>query len=1057
METKHLAKSVLLILALALSSGLASQEVAKDVILVLDNSGSMKKNDPGFLTSKAVAEFINNLEGDTRVAVLIFDKVVKFAVPLTAVDDASRGTILKSLEQIDYRGQLTDSPAAMERAIYDLKVNGRKDVEKSIIFMTDGIVDTGNKAIDAEKTRWLREDLAGDAGELGIRIFAVAFTDNADFLLIQSLARRTDGEYFRAMTPEDLPRAFAQINTIITTPRTPEPVPAPPPSPSPPPPAPAEDDSVMSAEDAAEFERVTGMSFEELENMPDGEAIITRPGEEVQAKDDVMALVILVGGALTLILLIVIIVMLVKRRGGKSEATEQQTDEDYVPLGYLNDINNITSEPSYELGAKPAMLGRVAGKDSDHLEYIVIAQSTIGRQHALIEYKDYSYWIIDQSSVNGTFVNGERISSETRLKHGDLVKLHKYEFEFAVPDLEDSGKTVFSETMDKTVIASAEALPEVAAAPIPEPEIDVAPAEPETALAENDDDFDFGADSGIEADEAVAEDASDADPAADADAPDLMPDDAVAASAFDDEEDDSTALFAEELPDVEPEEVDQPGEPADVDALFSEPVAEDDALASDDDVDEPQPDSDNEAVGAIAGTDAADGFDDFFSDDDAEALSEGDDDDDLMPDAALEEADPSDAAIPASTVPEAEESPAQDEIGAAETAIFVAAGTPAEEQPVDAATALPMDDSPAGTDTSEDEEIPATALIADEGSSLQGDELDDEEIPATALFTEEEGAPEPEKAQQEEIPATELFSEEESAADDEIATAETAVFTDNEAVPAEQAAAAPGEDSPAGDDVANAATAIFTAQASEDGVEADDAGDKTMLFTDDEEEAAAPAPDGLDDADAIEAKLAQAVAILDSGPEPEDDETPSGGFHERPTMMNEPGDDEDISVDSFFETDDVPASEALTREVPQPPSTPVPAAGQDESTVMVFADEDEGGPASADAFISTTVFDADDPKPISGSEAPTMAREPLPAAEDVSLDDFVDSGSFEADDSDATVLTLDEVDDEPPAPEDDDPDRTVMPDEVPDGIPAGGPAAVDQDDKTVFYEDDDTK
>jgi uncharacterized protein with von Willebrand factor type A (vWA) domain len=97
----------------------AADEPAKDVVLVLDNSGSMRKNDPTFLTSQAVTQFINELTGDTRVAMVIFDQVVQFSVPLTQLDAASRATILDSLKQIDYRGKFTDSPAAMERAIDD--------------------------------------------------------------------------------------------------------------------------------------------------------------------------------------------------------------------------------------------------------------------------------------------------------------------------------------------------------------------------------------------------------------------------------------------------------------------------------------------------------------------------------------------------------------------------------------------------------------------------------------------------------------------------------------------------------------------------------------------------------------------------------------------------------------------------------------------------------------------------------------------------------------------------------------------------------------------------
>ncbi|MFB3116656.1 MAG: VWA domain-containing protein, partial [Gammaproteobacteria bacterium] len=138
-------------------------QLMKDVILVLDNSGSMKKNDPQFLTKQAVTEFINKLDESTRAAIIIFDQDVRMAVPLTDITSASRQGLLDSLSKINYRGLYTNSPAAIESAIYDLKNNGREEARKIIVFMTDGIVDTGNADRDLEKTKWLKEDLAADA------------------------------------------------------------------------------------------------------------------------------------------------------------------------------------------------------------------------------------------------------------------------------------------------------------------------------------------------------------------------------------------------------------------------------------------------------------------------------------------------------------------------------------------------------------------------------------------------------------------------------------------------------------------------------------------------------------------------------------------------------------------------------------------------------------------------------------------------------------------------------------------------------------------------------
>ena len=40
-----------------------------------------------------------------------------------------------------------------------------------------------------------------------------------------------------------------------------------------------------------------------------------------------------------------------------------------------------------------------------------------------------------------------RITSETRLKHRDRIRLHKFEFDFVMPDLEEAGMTKVSHTV----------------------------------------------------------------------------------------------------------------------------------------------------------------------------------------------------------------------------------------------------------------------------------------------------------------------------------------------------------------------------------------------------------------------------------------------------------------------------------------------------------------------------------------------------------------------------------------------------------------------------------
>ena len=424
--------------------------VPKDVVLVLDNSGSMKKNDPNFLTSEAVREFISGQDRSTRIAIIIFDQNVNLEVPLTPISMETREKVLESLKKINYKGLFTDSPSAIERAIYELKNNDRPDAQKVIIFMTDGIVDTGKPEADLERSKWLRDSLAADAADNGIKIFGIAFTEQADFQLIQSLSQKTGGEYYRALKAEDLQKDFSQVDAIINKPPEPEPKPEPQVAAPVKPPEPV------------------------VIQVPVPAAKTISKEERIRSAIIIAAIVVLIASVLTLI-----VILIRRSRGTGREVVEADTE------AFLNDIHGYTKEASYKLGTRPTMLGRVAGKDADQLDYIVIPESTIGRRHCLIEYKDFSYWIVDQGSINGTFVNDKPVTTEVRLKHGDKVRLHKFEFEFVMPEMVDAGMTVVSQTVLGQGVQQPAAVPmeetELKGAPVDEeeePEFDITGTSP---------------------------------------------------------------------------------------------------------------------------------------------------------------------------------------------------------------------------------------------------------------------------------------------------------------------------------------------------------------------------------------------------------------------------------------------------------------------------------------------------------------------------------------------------------------------------------------------------
>jgi len=97
-----------------------SDTAARDIVLVLDNSGSMKPLDPQFLIKEAVERFVEGMPDDARLSLVIFDEQL-LASPLVFVSDRDARRV--NLAQLNFRGPWTNTPAAVERAIQELKRN----------------------------------------------------------------------------------------------------------------------------------------------------------------------------------------------------------------------------------------------------------------------------------------------------------------------------------------------------------------------------------------------------------------------------------------------------------------------------------------------------------------------------------------------------------------------------------------------------------------------------------------------------------------------------------------------------------------------------------------------------------------------------------------------------------------------------------------------------------------------------------------------------------------------------------------------------------------------
>lgn len=435
MKRNYLILGLITILILFETSTAFSKQ--QDIVFVLDNSGSMHENDPDILTKSMVSTFIKQLEDTDRVGIVIFDESARLAVPLTRLETpASRQKLFKSLDQIDYLGQLTNTPAAIERAIYELRTSSRDDTQRSIVFLTDGIIDTGDPRRDADMTKWLIENLTAECADLEIKIFGVAFTENADFHLIQSLVAKTNGAYFRSFKAGDISNAFQEIITMLTAETD----------------SPSEvvQESIEPLNSVEPIESAETLKSVDSWDMASQSNKISRNITTVKIYENQSDSLVstLLRNFFRIIVTIVAIGILClplylffkqkKTRPEKLISPESNDNDKFSTIQpeaqllglYENDKEDSNPNILYLLDKSKTTIGRAAQNE------IVIPKSTVSNFHAIIQFVNGQFQIEDNQSTNGTYLADNRLPPKepVQLKHGDIVKFATFDFRFLLSD-----------------------------------------------------------------------------------------------------------------------------------------------------------------------------------------------------------------------------------------------------------------------------------------------------------------------------------------------------------------------------------------------------------------------------------------------------------------------------------------------------------------------------------------------------------------------------------------------------------------------------------------------
>lgn len=85
---------------------------------------------------------------------------------------------------------------------------------------------------------------------------------------------------------------------------------------------------------------------------------------------------------------------------------------------------------SYQPGhAFPVHSTATLGRGPDNT--IVLSDSFVSTSHAVVTYRDGEWWLADLDARNGTWVNGERVKGEVKLRPGDVLAVGQVKLKLA--------------------------------------------------------------------------------------------------------------------------------------------------------------------------------------------------------------------------------------------------------------------------------------------------------------------------------------------------------------------------------------------------------------------------------------------------------------------------------------------------------------------------------------------------------------------------------------------------------------------------------------------------
>ena len=182
-----------------------------DVRVIIDVSGSMKKNDPDNLRVPALKLLVGLLPEGVEAGVWNFGTKVKPLVKHGVVNKKWKDKAIRSANKIYSGDMFTNVESALKLVAKDWNETD-SEVKRNIILLTDGMVDVSKQKEKSEASRErILDEVLPELQEKGVTVHTISLSENADLEIMEALAVGTDGSSEQVNSADQLQRVFLHM------------------------------------------------------------------------------------------------------------------------------------------------------------------------------------------------------------------------------------------------------------------------------------------------------------------------------------------------------------------------------------------------------------------------------------------------------------------------------------------------------------------------------------------------------------------------------------------------------------------------------------------------------------------------------------------------------------------------------------------------------------------------------------------------------------------------------------------------------------------------------